>query len=73
LGRRPVDAFWILYRGVKKMTLPLSWEAETVRRFLSARLGSVAVLVLTGLYQSWIQKEIEGAESEHRDEYDQFE
>jgi putative copper export protein len=47
--------FWILYRGVKKLTLPLSWAAETVRRFSRLALGSVAVLVLTGLYQSWIQ------------------
>ena len=47
--------FWILYNGVKKSTLPLSWAAETVRRFSRLALGSVAVLVLTGLYQSWIQ------------------
>ena len=47
--------FWILYRVVKKVTLPLSWAAETVRRFSRLALGSVAVLVLTGLYQSWIQ------------------
>ena len=47
--------FWVLYRGVKKSALPLSWAAETVRRFSRLALGSVAVLVLTGLYQSWIQ------------------
>jgi len=47
--------FWILYSGVKKSTLPLSWAAETVRRFSRLAFGSVAVLVLTGLYQSWIQ------------------
>jgi putative copper export protein len=47
--------FWILYRGTKESTLPLSWAAETVRRFSKLALGSVAVLVLTGLYQSWIQ------------------
>ena len=47
--------FWVLYSGVKKSTLPLSWAAETVRRFSRLALGSVAVLVLTGLYQSWIQ------------------
>jgi copper resistance protein D len=47
--------FWILYRGTKESTLPLSWAAETVRRFSKLTLGSVAVLVLTGLYQSWIQ------------------
>src|SRR5262245_4664115 len=47
--------FWILYSGVKKSILPLSWAAETVRRFSRLAFGSVAVLVLTGLYQSWIQ------------------
>jgi len=47
--------FWILYSGVYKSTLPLSWAAETVRRFSRLAFGSVAVLVLTGLYQSWIQ------------------
>ena len=47
--------FWALYRGVKKMTLPLSWAAETVRRFSRLALGSVSILILTGLYQSWIQ------------------
>ena len=47
--------FWILYRGVKKLTLPLSWAAETIRRFSRLALGSVSVLVVTGLYQSWIQ------------------
>ena len=47
--------FWILHRGIKKMTLPLSWAAEMIRRFSRLALGSVAVLVLTGLYQSWIQ------------------
>ena len=47
--------FWILYRGIKKLTLPLPWAAETVRRFSRLALGSVAALVLSGLYQSWIQ------------------
>ena len=47
--------FWILHRGAKKSALSLSWMAETVRRFSRLALGSVAVLVLTGLYQSWIQ------------------
>src|SRR5262245_52811384 len=47
--------FWILYSGVRKSTLSLSWAAETVRRFSRLAFGSVAVLVLTGLYQSWIQ------------------
>jgi uncharacterized membrane protein len=47
--------FWVLYRGTKKLNLPLAWAAETVRRFSRLALPSVAVVVLTGLYQSWIQ------------------
>ena len=47
--------FWVLYRGAKKSNLPLPWAAETVRRFSRLALGSVAVIFLTGLYQSWIQ------------------
>jgi putative copper export protein len=47
--------FWILYRGTKKSNLPLPWAAEIVRRFSWLALGSVTVIVLTGLYQSWIQ------------------
>jgi putative copper export protein len=47
--------FWIFYSGVKKSTLSLSWAAETVRRFSRLAFGSVVVLVLTGLYQTWIQ------------------
>ena len=50
-----VALLWTLHRGVKKHALPLSWAAETVSRFSPLALGSVAVLVLTGLYQSWIQ------------------
>jgi putative copper export protein len=46
---------WILHYGVKKNALPLSWAAETVSRFSPLAFGSVAVLVLTGLYQSWVQ------------------
>jgi copper resistance protein D len=45
---------WILHHGVKKNALPLSWTAEMVSRFSTLALGSVAVLILTGLYQSWI-------------------
>jgi putative copper resistance protein D len=47
--------FWILYRSVRQLTLSLSWVAETVHRFSRLALGSVAALVITGLYQSWIQ------------------
>jgi copper resistance protein D len=47
--------FWVLYRGTKKLNLPLAWAAETVRRFSRLALASVAVVLLTGLYQSWIQ------------------
>ena len=46
---------WVLYQGTKDPTLPLSWAAETVRRFSLLALVSVAVLFITGIYQSWIQ------------------
>jgi putative copper export protein len=47
--------FWVLYRGTKRMNLPLAWAAETVRRFSRLALGSVPIIFVTGLYQSWIQ------------------
>jgi putative copper export protein len=47
--------FWVLYRSTKKMALPLSWAAATVRRFSRLALGSVPIVFLSGLYQSWIQ------------------
>jgi copper resistance protein D len=46
---------WVLYRGTRRLMLPLSWAAETVRRFSLLAIVSVAVLLVTGLYQSWIQ------------------
>ena len=46
---------WVLYRGTKCLKLPLSWAAEAVRRFSLLAIVSVAVLLVTGLYQSWIQ------------------
>jgi len=46
---------WVLYRGTKRLQLPLSWAAEAVRRFSLLAIVSVAVLLVTGLYQSWIQ------------------
>lgn len=52
-GGLPV-LFWALYRGTKKLALPLSWAAETVGRFSRLALSSVAILLLAGLYQSWI-------------------
>jgi putative copper export protein len=50
-----LSLFWVLYRGTKQLAQPIYWVAETVRRFSRVALGSVAVLLLTGLYQSWIQ------------------
>ena len=46
---------WVLYRGTKCLKLPLSWAAEAVRRFSLLAIVSVAVLLVTGLYQSWVQ------------------
>src|SRR5207247_10082813 len=47
--------FWVLYRGTNRLKLPLSWAAEIVRRFSLLAIVSVAVLLVTGLYQSWVQ------------------
>ena len=46
---------WVLYRGTKRLKLPLSWAAEIVRRFSLLAIVSVAVLLVTGLYQCWVQ------------------
>jgi len=46
---------WVLYRGTKRLKLLLSWAAEIVRRFSLLAIVSVAVLLVTGLYQSWVQ------------------
>jgi copper resistance protein D len=47
--------FWTLYRGTKKLSLPLPWAAEVVRRFSLLAIVSVAAVLVSGLYQSWIQ------------------
>jgi copper resistance protein D len=47
--------FWVLYRGTRKLHMAPSWTAETVRRFSCPALSAVAVLLATGIYQSWIQ------------------
>jgi putative copper export protein len=52
-GGLPV-LFWILWRGTKRFRLPVAWTAQTVSRFSRLALFSVAVLVPTGLYQSWV-------------------
>lgn len=52
-GGLPV-LFWMLWRAPKRARLPLARAAETVNRFSPLALFSVAVLVLTGLYQSWV-------------------
>ena len=52
-GGLPV-LLWTLWRGTKSFGLPLSWAAQAVACFSRLALFSVAVLVLTGFYQSWI-------------------
>jgi copper transport protein len=51
-GGLPV-LFWILFQGLKRSGASLLWAAEVVARFSTIALGSVAVLFLTGFYQSW--------------------
>jgi len=50
-----VALVWALRYGMKVLTLPLAWAADTVRRFSRLAFASVAMLLITGLYQSWIQ------------------
>jgi putative copper export protein len=50
-----VTLCWVLYLGTRQSATPLAWAAEMVRRFSLLALASVAVLLLSGLYQSWIQ------------------
>jgi putative copper export protein len=45
---------WALWQGTKRFHWPLSWAADIVARFSRMALFSVAVLVLTGAYQSWV-------------------
>jgi putative copper export protein len=52
-GGLPV-LFWALRRGTKRRDLPVGWAGQTMARFSRLALFSVVVLVLTGLYQSWI-------------------
>src|ERR1051325_5802566 len=53
-GGLPV-LFWVLYRSTRNLRMAPSSMAETVRRFSSLALVAVIVLVISGLYQSWIQ------------------
>ncbi len=46
--------FWSLWYGSKRHDLPLAWAAETVGRFSRLALVCVALLLFTGLYQSWV-------------------
>ena len=53
-GGLPV-LFWVLYRGTRRLHLAPSWTAQMVQRFSWFALAAVVVLVISGLYQSWIQ------------------
>jgi copper transport protein len=53
-GGLPVLAA-VLYSGKKHFNLPLAWAGKLVARFSRLALVSVAVLVVTGVYGSWIQ------------------
>ena len=52
-GALPV-IFWVLVQCPRLASQPLPWVAVVVGRFSRVALASVAVLVLTGFYQSWI-------------------
>ena len=52
-GGLPALSF-ALYQGWKHRGLTQSWGAETVGNFSRVALTSVAAILLTGIYQSWI-------------------
>jgi putative copper export protein len=54
-GGGVVALLWALHRGMTVLALPLSWAAETLRRFSRLALASVGILLITGLYQSWLE------------------
>ena len=48
-------ALWrTLYLGWNRWNQPISWMAECVARFSRLALVSVAALLITGFYQSWV-------------------
>ncbi len=50
-----LSALWrAFYLGNHHMNLPHDWTARLVNRFSRLALVSVALLLITGLYQSWI-------------------
>ncbi len=53
-GGLPV-LLWALYQSTNRLHLPPAWTAATVGRFSRMALFSMALLVLTGIYQSWIE------------------
>ena len=53
-GGLPV-LFWLLWRRNRDLSAPLGWAAGLVVRFSRLALASVAVIIATGLYQSWLQ------------------
>jgi uncharacterized membrane protein len=46
--------FWAIHAGTGRLGLPLRWVAETVVRFSRLALVSVAVIIVSGLYQSLV-------------------
>ena len=54
-GGLPV-LFWMLWRG-RRLGLPVDQATRAVARFSRLALPCVAVLILTGFYQSWLQLE----------------
>lgn len=46
---------WTLWRGSRHLRLRLAWAADAVSRFSRLALISVALIVLTGVYQSWVE------------------
>jgi uncharacterized membrane protein len=50
-----LSALWrVFYLGTRQSSPPLQWASRLVNRFSRLALVSVALLLITGLYQSWI-------------------
>ena len=46
---------WVIYRAMKSPGSSLSWAGRAIANFSRLALCSVAVLLLSGVYQSWLQ------------------
>jgi uncharacterized membrane protein len=46
---------WVIYRAMKTPACSLSWTGKAIVNFSRVALCSVVILLLSGVYQSWLQ------------------